>query len=274
MRRFAVVLLCVLALPASARAWTWPVDGPVLRPFAFDPAHPYAGGQHRGIDIGAAEGTLVHAPADGTVTFAGSVPGGGKTIAIETPFGYSATLLHLGSIAVARGAPVTEGAIVGTTGAESFVYFGLRVAGNSQGYVDPLLFLPAPVEQTSSAAVEPVPASVAPPSDVAPAAEQAVSEQPAPPAAATEPAPTSVTAETATPSEPAAAAAEPARVPETPSTSVEAEATSSAASAAPAAVPVPAPVSVSETTGAASPSEAAGCWTRSIRWIAGPTRFA
>ena len=103
MRRFAVVLLCVLALPASARAWTWPVDGPVLRPFVFDPAHPYAGGQHRGIDIGAAEGTPVRAPADGTVTFAGSVPGGGKTIAIETPFGYSATLLHLGSIAVSRG---------------------------------------------------------------------------------------------------------------------------------------------------------------------------
>ena len=85
MRRLAVVVLCVLALPASARAWTWPVDGPVLRAFAFDPAHPYAGGQHRGVDIGAAEGTPVHAPADGTVTFAGSVPGGGKTIAIETP---------------------------------------------------------------------------------------------------------------------------------------------------------------------------------------------
>src|SRR2546430_9656177 len=168
MRRFAVVLLCVLALPASARAWTWPVDGPVLRPFVFDPAHPYAGGQHRGIDIGAAEGTPVRAPADGTVTFAGSVPGGGKTIAIETPFGYSATLLHLGSLARSRGAPVTEGAIVGTTGAESFVYFGLRVAGNPQGYVDPLLFLPARVEPASPA-VLPVPASVAAPSEVAPA---------------------------------------------------------------------------------------------------------
>ena len=50
MRRFAVLLsLCAVALPVSAAgAWTWPVDGPVLRPFSFDRAHPYAAGQHRG----------------------------------------------------------------------------------------------------------------------------------------------------------------------------------------------------------------------------------
>src|SRR5438552_17877452 len=103
MRRFAVVLLCVLALPASARAWTWPVDGPVLRPFVFDPAHPYAGGQHRGIDIGGDQGTSVRAPADGIVSFAGTVPNGGKTVSIETPTGYTATLVPLRSIPVQRG---------------------------------------------------------------------------------------------------------------------------------------------------------------------------
>src|SRR5947199_2630423 len=133
MRRLMVVLLCALALPASARAWTWPVDGPVLRRFVFDRAHPYAGGQHRGVDVGGPEGAGVHAPADGTVTFAGSVPGGGKTIAIETPSGYSATLLHLGSIAVRRGAAVSEGAVVGTAGADAFVYFGLRFSADPQG---------------------------------------------------------------------------------------------------------------------------------------------
>ena len=62
----------------SAGAWTWPVDGPVLRPFTFDAAHPYAGGQHRGVDIGAATGTPVVAPAAGEVTFAGTVPTSGS----------------------------------------------------------------------------------------------------------------------------------------------------------------------------------------------------
>ena len=86
MRRLAVLILCACALPVSvAQAWTWPVDGPVLRPFSFDRAHPYAGGQHRGLDIGAATGTPVVAPTDGVVSFAGTVPSGGKTISIQTP---------------------------------------------------------------------------------------------------------------------------------------------------------------------------------------------
>ena len=117
MRRLAVLLVCACALPVSAaRAWTWPVDGPVLRPFSFDHAHPYAGGQHRGVDLGAPGGTQVLAPTGGIVSFAGTVPTGGKTVSIETPLGYTATLVHLGSIGVKRGAPVGEGSVVGTVG--------------------------------------------------------------------------------------------------------------------------------------------------------------
>ena len=149
MRRLGVIICCALALPAaSAKAWSWPVDGPVLRPFVFDSAHPYAGGQHRGIDIAGDPGTSVRAPADGIVSFAGTVPTGGKTVSIETPTGYTATLLHLGSIDVRRGASVVEGAtIVGAVGAsdgeQPFVYFGVRVTSQQQGYVDPLTLLPA-----------------------------------------------------------------------------------------------------------------------------------
>src|SRR2546425_3110109 len=116
MRRVLLVAVFAGLLSAPAgRAWTWPVDGPVLRPFSLG-ADPYAGGQHRGVDIGAPPDTPVVAAAGGTVTFAGTVPGGGRTLAIRTADGWSVTLLHLGSIAVARGAAVAEGVVVGSVG--------------------------------------------------------------------------------------------------------------------------------------------------------------
>ena len=39
-RRSLLVLLLLLFVPAAG-AWTWPVQGPVLQTFSFDPAHPY-----------------------------------------------------------------------------------------------------------------------------------------------------------------------------------------------------------------------------------------
>jgi hypothetical protein len=178
-RRLAVALiLCALALPVSAAdAWTWPVDGPLLRSFSFDQAHPYAGGQHRGLDIGAPTGTNVVAPAEGVVSFAGTVPTGGKTVSILTPFGYTATLVHLGSIGVTRGASVDEGSVVGTVGpsgtvdlSEPYVYFGVRRTSDQQGYVDPLTLLPPrPLAEPRPAATA---SGEAPAADVAPAAAE------------------------------------------------------------------------------------------------------
>jgi Peptidase family M23 len=180
-RRLAVLLLCALALPVSvAQAWTWPVDGPVLRPFVFDRAHPYAAGQHRGVDLGAPAGAPVLAPSEGVVKFAGTVPTGGKTVSIETPTGLTATLVHLGSYVVKRGQAVAEGAVVGAVGpsgvtelTEPFVYFGVRTTSDPQGYLDPLAFLPArpalpavppvrPVESPVVVATEPGTAIVQP----------------------------------------------------------------------------------------------------------------
>jgi len=152
MKRILALLPVLLALQVGvspALAWTWPVDGPVLQPFTFDADNPYAGGQHRGIDIGAPSGTPVLAPATGTVSFAGTVPGGGLTLAVRTADGYSATLVHLGAINIARGAEVEEGAVVGSVGPsgepelpEPYVHLGIRIAADPQGYVDPLSFLP------------------------------------------------------------------------------------------------------------------------------------
>ena len=162
MRRLAVLIVCACALPVSAaQAWTWPVDGPVLRPFRFDHSHPYAGGQHRGVDLGAPSGSPVLAPVGGVVSFAGTVPTGGKTVSIQTSFGYTATLVHLGSIGVARGALVGEASVVGTVGPsgvvdlpDPYVYFGARVTSDPQGYIDPLTLLPPRLASDAPPATE------------------------------------------------------------------------------------------------------------------------
>lgn len=149
--KLTTIVVAFLVWVPVAQAWTWPVQGPVLAPFSFDPAHPYAAGQHRGLDIGAARaGDPVVAPAGGTVSFAGSVPTSGKCLTIETPDGYSVTLTHLGSLALARGAAVVEGAVVGTVGPSGtaeetspYVHLGIRTTADANGYLDPLGLLPA-----------------------------------------------------------------------------------------------------------------------------------
>ena len=147
MRRvLLLVAVAAMVCAPAAGAWTWPTDGPVLQPFVFDPAHPYAGGEHRGIDVAGSPGADVLAPRAGTVSFAGSVPGSGETLTILTGDGYAVTLTHLGTIAVVRGAAVAEGAVVGRLASgegEAYVHLGVRVAAQAQGYVDPASLLPA-----------------------------------------------------------------------------------------------------------------------------------
>src|SRR3954451_1710309 len=189
----AVVLVFMISVPCAS-AWTWPVKGPVLQTFSFDPAHPYAAGQHRGIAIGADAGTPVLAAASGVVSFAGSVPTNGLTLTIQTGDGLAVSLTHLGSVGVARDAHVVEGAVVGTVGpsgtaefATPYVHLGIRTASSDQGYLDPLDFLPA---VTTPAPVQEPPARVKEPSapvkespSVAPAAPAATASPVAAPAA-------------------------------------------------------------------------------------------
>lgn len=133
------------------------MQGPVLQPFAYDEAQPYAAGQHRGVDLGAdAAGETVVAPAGGTISFAGTVPTNGKSVTIETADGYSVTLTHLGSIAVVKGATVAEQDEIGTVGPSGtpevdapYVHLGIRVTADPNGYIDPLSLLP-PVPQSGA----------------------------------------------------------------------------------------------------------------------------
>jgi hypothetical protein len=208
MKRVVALLPVLIAFQAGAPpalAWTWPADGPVLQPFVLGD-DPYAAEQHRGLDVAAPAGGLVRAPASGTISFAGTVPGGGRTATIQTADGYSVTLVHLGSVSVARGQEVVEGDGVGTAGrsgepehAESYVHLGVRVTADPTGYVDPLGLLPS--RQTL-----PSP-SPAPPKEQVPDGPEPppAPEAPEVPAPAPElPAPSPLPAALAPPQEPAA----------------------------------------------------------------------
>ena len=156
--------LAFLASPATARAaWVWPVSGDVITPYR-NGTDPYASGQHRGIDIAAPIGTPVVAAASGDVRFAGTVGSSGLTISIRTGDGYDTSYLHLSSLAVGAGAHVSAGdriGAVGITGTRSatapHLHFGVRDAGTSHAYHDPLNFLPPP-----AAAPRPIPPASAP----------------------------------------------------------------------------------------------------------------
>jgi len=169
MRRFLFVLLAALVFVAPASAWTWPASGPVLLAYSFDPAHPYAAGQHRGIDVGGVAGETIQAPAGGLVTYVGSVPGSGRSVTILTSDGWSVTITQLGSIAVAKGATVAEGDGIGTIGPSGdpevggpYVQLGIRHADQDQGYVDPAGVLPPRPADTGPATPVVDPAAAAP----------------------------------------------------------------------------------------------------------------
>jgi hypothetical protein len=179
-------MVLFLAWTPVARAWSWPLAGPVLQPFTYDEAHPYASGQHRGIDIGAqGTGEAVVAPASGTVAFAGTVPTSGVSLTIATGDGYSVTLTHLGTILVARGGTIVEGDEVATVGPSGtaevdgpYVHLGVRMTDDPDGYVDPLSLLPAPADESPPAESEPP--AVQPSASAGAATTTPAAAQPAP----------------------------------------------------------------------------------------------
>jgi len=264
MRRLLLAAtLAALLLAPIAHAWSWPADGPVLQPFVFDPAHPFAGGQHRGIDVGADLGATVRAPAAGTVTFAGTVPSSGRSVTITTADGYAVTLTHLGSIAVAKGAAVAEGEGIATIGASGdaeesvpYVHLGVRVAAEAQGYVDPAGLLPARAAGAPPALAPPAePPAAAPPAGADPGAVPAP-EPPDPPAFDTPPPVAdpdpAVTVETPAPVETPAAPV--------PSPAVDAPVAAAASEAAPATAlepTAPATAPGSQAPAAAEPTQRA-----------------
>ena len=122
-------------------SYSWPVHGPVIRPFT-PPSDPYGPG-HRGIDIGAPFGSDLLAARDGVVAFAGWV-GGSLFISIDHDDGVRTTYSWLSEIDVRKGDLVTRGQLLGRTGhghpdvAEPHLHFGARIGST---YIDPMLLL-------------------------------------------------------------------------------------------------------------------------------------
>lgn len=71
---------------------------------------------HQGLDIVNEKGTAVVATAEGRITFAGSMPGSGKTIIVDHGFGYVTEYTHLDEILVQVGEPVKRGQQIATMG--------------------------------------------------------------------------------------------------------------------------------------------------------------
>jgi murein DD-endopeptidase MepM/ murein hydrolase activator NlpD len=161
-RRLLVLPLAIaLAWFAPSRAgalggWSWPVVGPVIRGFE-PPSSPYGAG-HRGIDIAAAVGTPVRAPAPGIVSFAGPV-GGELFVSVDHGGGLVSTYSWVSSVLVRKGDTVGEGSVVALSGnghvgvSPAHLHFGVKLDG---AYVDPMGFL-APASVVALIRLAPVP---------------------------------------------------------------------------------------------------------------------
>jgi len=95
----------------------WPVEGPVTGSFGerIDPFNG-EGAFHSGIDISAAVGQSVIAPADGTVVFADFMGGYGRAIVVDHGHGITTRYGHLANFAVVTGQYVHRGDTLGYVG--------------------------------------------------------------------------------------------------------------------------------------------------------------
>lgn len=129
--------------------WSWPLDPlpAVLRRFEKPPQKWKPG--HRGVDLSvAAVGSAVLSPADGVVSFAGTVVDRG-VLSIDHGDGRVSSFEPV-TTTLSKGQPVARGDVVGTLSAplagrslgghcgRPCLHWGVRVAGD---YVDPLSFV-------------------------------------------------------------------------------------------------------------------------------------
>ena len=97
---------------------------------------------HHGIDLAGTWQETVHAPAPGTVIFAGRKGSFGKVVQVRHAYGVTTTYAHLAKITIRKGADVVAGTIVGKMGRTGRVdgahlHYEIRIGDKS---LDPQLF--------------------------------------------------------------------------------------------------------------------------------------
>jgi len=122
----------------------WPTEGHVTSPFG-PRTSPFTGQpqQHTGVDIAAPPGTPIRAPADGIVTFAGTLPGYGHALVLTHGFGFKTFYGHNQRNQVIKGQTVKRGqviALVGNTGYSTGAHLHYEVLLNDQPH-NPLKYI-------------------------------------------------------------------------------------------------------------------------------------
>ena len=114
----------------SESGFAWPIPGYLTITSLFGKrVSPTAGASnfHKGIDIGAPEGTVLIATVDGTITFVGFLGGGGYTITLSKD-NFKITYCHVSpNFLVKEGDKVLRGQIIAQVGPK-YVY---NVPGNT-----------------------------------------------------------------------------------------------------------------------------------------------
>jgi murein DD-endopeptidase MepM/ murein hydrolase activator NlpD len=125
----------------------WPVQGRFTSGFGYRRS-PFnrRWKLHSGIDIAAARGTPVVAPADGLVVFSGYNQGYGRMLEVDHGYGVTSRLAHHTSLLVRKGERVERGQVIATVGSTGratgpHLHYEVLIDGVA---CDPLDYLDAP----------------------------------------------------------------------------------------------------------------------------------